>query len=336
MKNKLPENYTCRMASMEDLPKIHRLEEKKSLHYNGVLGFSLERLLNEYETPGFDITQCVHLIENQMGELVGLVEVWDDANPPVLPYVWISVDPGLENLGLEDHLISWAEERSRQVFDRVSPELRIAIRSHSDHKVESSRKAKLAAGFKQIRHSFRMRVEMNGPPANPILPEGISFRDYDPDQDSRTIYEVDEEVFQDHFGFIKEDPEEGYQKFMHHMTGDDSYDPSLWFLAVEGEEIVGICLCRRYGAEDREAGFVSSLGVKRPWRRQGIAQALLQQAFGEYYQRGKRKVDLGVDAESLTSATDLYKKVGMFVLRQFDMYEKELRPGKDLSVQTLE
>ena len=120
------------------------------------------------------------------------------------------------------------------------------------------------------------------------------------------------------------------------MTGDDSYDPSLWFLAVDGEEIVGICLCRRYGAEDPETGFVSSLGVKRPWRRQGIAQALLQQAFGEYYKRGKLKVDLGVDAESLTGATDLYIKVGMFVLRQFDMYEKELRPGKEVSVTTLE
>ena len=61
-------------------------------------------------------------------------------------------------------------------------------------------------------------------------------------------------------------------------------------------------------AEDQEAGYVSSLGVKRPWRRQGIAQALLLEAFGEYYQRGKTKVDLGVDAESLTGATDLYKK----------------------------
>ncbi len=46
------------------------------------------------------------------------------------------------------------------------------------------------------------------------------------------MYETDEEVFKDHFGFIKEDPEEGFEKFMHHMTGDNSYDPScgtlLW------------------------------------------------------------------------------------------------------------
>ena len=337
MKKHLPENYTSRQAVMEDLPSIHRLEEKKSLHYKGVPGFSLERLRNEYESPGFDVTSGVHLVFGPDKKLAALIEVWDHANPPVHPYVWMSVDPDQEGLGLEKYLLEWAEERAMQVFNRVDPELRIAMRSHSDRAIESSRIAKLAAGMKRIRHSFRMRIDMNGVPEKPVWPEGISLRPYIPDQDARAVYEVDEEIFMDHFGFIKEDPEEGFEKFMHHLAGDDSYDPSLWFLAVdEKDEIVAICICRQYGAEDREAGYVSSMGVKRPWRRQGIAQALLLEAFGEYYKRGKRKVDLGVDAESLTGATDLYKKVGMYVLRQFDLYEKEMRPGKDVSVNALE
>ena len=337
MKRKLPENYTSRQAVMDDLPEIHRLEEKKSLHYSGVPGFSLERLRNEYETPGFDINNSVHLVFDQDGKLVALIEIWDEANPPVHPYSWMSVDPDAEDQGLEEYLLDWAEERAMQVFDRVAPELRIALRSHCDHKIKSSGKAILASGMKQIRHSFRMRVEMDKTPDVPVWPDGISLRPYIPEQDARAVYETDEEVFMDHFGFIKEDPEEGFERFMHHMAGDDSYDPSLWFLAVDkNDEIVAICLCRRYGPEDREAGYVSSLGVKRPWRRQGIAQALLLEAFGEYYKRGKYKVDLGVDAESLTGATDLYKKVGMYVLRQFDMFEKVLRPGKDVSVTILE
>jgi len=336
MKKELPKNYSSRMATMEDLPQIHHLEEKKSLHYHNVPGFSIERLRNEYEIPGFDVTKSVHLVEDLEGNLAGYVEVWDESNPPVHPYVWFSVDPDLENQGLEEYLLVWAEERSFQVLDRVDPELRIAIRSHSDHAVESTRTAKLAAGMKYIRHSFRMRIEMSEPPPAPIWPDGITLRLYDPDKDSREVFEVDEEVFQDHFGFIKEPLEEGYIKFMHHMTGDDSYDPTLWFLVLDGEEIIGICLSRKYGAEDRESGFISSLGVKRSWRRQGIALALLLHTFGEYYQRGKRKVDLGVDAESLTGATDLYLKAGMFVLRQFDMYEKELKPGRNVSVTSLE
>jgi ribosomal protein S18 acetylase RimI-like enzyme len=334
---KLPKNFSSRQASMKDLPGIHQLEEKKSLHYHNVPGFSLERLRNEYETPGFEISRSVRLVEDQEGNIVALGEVWDESNPPVHPYIWLSVDPDLEDQGLEDYLLGWAEERASQVFDRLDPELRVALRSHSDHDVKSSGKAKLRAGMKQIRHSFRMRIEMDAEPPRPVFPPGISLRPYNPELDARDVYDVDDEVFQDHFGYIKEDPEEGFEKFLHHMTRDDSYDPSLWFLAVDQDDkIVAICLCRRYGSEDSEAGYVASLGVKRAWRRQGIAQALLLQAFGEFYRRGKRKVDLGVDAESLTGATDLYKKVGMFVLRQFDLFEKELRSGKDVSVTTLE
>ncbi len=267
MKKILSDKYNVRQARMEDVPLIHQLEQKKSLHYHGVPGFSLARLQNEYETPGFEIEKSIHLVENQEGKLVASVEVWDVSNPPVHPYFWMAVDPDFENRGLEPYLLDWAEERSRQVLDRVDPEFRVAMRASSDHVIESSRNAMLTADLKLIRHSFRMRIEMEDPPPKPVWPEKISLRLYDPEKEAYAIYEVDDEVFQDHFGYIKESPEEGYKKFKHSMTGDDSYDPSLWFLAMDGEEIIGICLCRKYSLEDKDTGHIESLGVKRPWRR---------------------------------------------------------------------
>jgi ribosomal protein S18 acetylase RimI-like enzyme len=76
--------------------------------------------------------------------------------------------------------------------------------------------------------------------------------------------------------------------------------------------------------------------VRRPWRRQGLGLALLHHAFNEFYKRGKRKVGLGVDASSLTGATRLYERAGMHIHSQFDLYEKELRPGKELATTELE
>jgi len=336
MNKELPETFSARMASKEDLPKIHQLAEKRSLHYHGIPGFSLARLRNEYAFPGFEVSTSVLLVENQGAEVVAVVEVREMFNPPVHPQIWLFVDPDLENQGLEDYLLDWAEQRSLQVLDRVDPDLRVAMRSQADQAIVSSKNAMLAAGMEEIRHSFHMRRELDQAPPKPVWPDGVQLRTYHPDKDAFAVYQVDEEVFLDHFGFVKEPPEEGFQKFMHHFSADDSYDPSLWFLAAAGDEIVGICLCRGYGPEERDAGFISSLGVKRPWRRQGIALALLQHAFGEYYRRGIYKVDLGVDAESLTGATELYLKAGMFVLRQYDMYEKELRPGREISVTSLE
>ena len=245
MNIKLPVNYTSKMASMADLPGIHKLEQKISFHYNGGPGLTLERLQNEYKIPGFDPARSVCLIENQSSELVALAEVWDVSDPPVHPYVWVAVDPELENEGLEDYMLAWGEERAKQVLERVDPGFRVAVRTSCNHAIESSRKAKLEAGFKYIRHSYRMRIEMKKAPPEPIWPEGITMRLYDPDQEARMVYQLDEEVFQDHFGFVKEDPEEGFERFMHHMTNDDSYDPSLWFLAVARDEVVGICICRR-------------------------------------------------------------------------------------------
>ena len=112
-------------------------------------------------------------------------------------------------------------------------------------------------------------------------------------------------------------------------------DPSLWYLAMDGDQAVGLALCGVYDNEDRQLGHVNSLGVLRSHRRQGIGQALLRHAFSEYYRRGYKGVTLGVDAENLTGALRLYKKVGMSVHRQFDLYEKELRPGKEISVNAL-
>jgi hypothetical protein len=42
-----------------------------------------------------------------------------------------------------------------------------------------------------------------------------------------------------------------------------------------------------------------------------------------------------VDAENLTGALRLVENAGMYVHRAVDQFEKEIRPGKEISVQSL-
>jgi mycothiol synthase len=63
---------------------------------------------------------------------------------------------------------------------------------------------------------------------------------------------------------------------------------------------------------------------------------LLQHSFGEFYKRGKRAAGLGVDAQNLTGALKLYEKAGMSVYRAYDTYEKTIREGREISVESLE
>ena len=71
-------------------------------------------------------------------------------------------------------------------------------------------------------------------------------------------------------------------------------------------------------------GWVEVLGVRRQWRRRGLALALLLHAFGEFHRRGHKRVGLGVDGENTTGAVRLYEKAGMRPGRQWDVYERQL------------
>jgi len=62
---------------------------------------------------------------------------------------------------------------------------------------------------------------------------------------------------------------------------------------------------------------------------------LLKHAFAAFYANGSKRAGLGVDADSLTGALRLYEHAGMHVSRQFNQYEKELRPGRELAVESL-
>ena len=54
--------------------------------------------------------------------------------------------------------------------------------------------------------------------------------------------------------------------------------------------------------EWQDSGQIGSVSVRRPWRRQGVATALLQHAFRAYYRRGIYRVVAECDQDSFTGA----------------------------------
>ncbi len=85
-----------------------------------------------------------------------------------------------------------------------------------------------------------------------------------------------------------------------------SFDPGLWLLATEGDEAVGALTGVVWG----DRGWVGELGVLAPWRRRGIASALLRRAFATFASRGLPRVMLNVDSENSTGAVRLYERRG--------------------------
>jgi ribosomal protein S18 acetylase RimI-like enzyme len=175
---------------------------------------------------------------------------------------------------------------------------------------------------------------MDVPVPDAVFPEGITLRTYQKEADAKAVYIAMEDSFRDHFGFVEEPIEEGLKRFKHFWLGEGS-DTSLLFIAMDGDQVAGINLCRPHSFDNPEMGWVGTLGVPRKWRKRGIGLALLRHSFNEFYRRGKRKVGLGVDAQNLTGALRLYENAGMHVQKTYDLYEKELRPGTEISVESL-
>ena len=333
----LPEGFTVRGATLED---AEASIEMFNLWAQAVIGKDIlndvESIRNDWVSPGFDLAEDTCLVFAPDGTLVGYIEAGTNVNPPVHPWIWGRVHPDYSGLGIGSWLLTWAENRVMSALDRLPADLRFAPRVGIYSQAKESKQLFQDFGYHYIRSSYRMRITLEVPPPAPKWPEGLTIRSYNPETDARAVYLADQDASRDHFGFVEEPIEEGLERFIHHLTGYDGFDPSLWWLAMDGDEVAGICLCRPHSYDDPEVGHVSILGVRRPWRKRGLGLAFLHHAFGEFYRRGKRKVGLGVDAENLTGALRLYEKAGMHVHMQFDLFEKEIRPGVEISVQSLE
>jgi mycothiol synthase len=175
------------------------------------------------------------------------------------------------------------------------------------------------AGYEVARHSFRMTIPLEGELDPAEWPDGIRVSTYEP-ADESAVHAAHQEAFADHWEHVLE-PIDEWRKW---LVENPAFDPSLWFLAWDGDELAAISLCRVHASGDPEHGFVSVLATRRPWRRRGLGTALLRHSFAVMKRRGMVRASLGVDADNTTGAVRLYERAGMAVERRFDCYRKEL------------
>lgn len=331
----LPEGFTVRGATIEDIPACVAMFDAWTAKELGRKELDEEEVRNEWVSPEFVPEEDTRIVFAPDGMLVAYVEAWTRNAAPVHPWIWGRVHPDYYGLGLGTELTKWAEELSLRVLDVLPPDLRVTHEIGTYSMVAGAQELFKNMGYSHIRSFYQMRIQMDAPPPVPQWPKQIKLKPFDPERDLEAVYRADADSFKDHFGFIEEPFDVGFPRFRHHFTETENYDPTLWFIAWDGDEVAGISICRPYAPEDEQMGWVSTLGVRRPWRKQGLGLALLQHSFGEFYRRGKQDVGLGVDADSLTGALRLYEKASMSVYSRFDKYEKEIRAGKEISVQSI-
>ena len=335
--SRFPAECTVGVLTDSDLPDAVRIANEMQARVNGDRPHTVENWKVELEWDGMDRerdTICVHLPDGRVcgfGMVANVDEThhvswltWgiDDA---LVGHPDPEIPPAGESALLEA-LISVAESR----IDEAEPDVRIIAQTIAD--VNDQRAATLAArhGFTPERYFLRMKVDLAERPVAPALPDGLALKALSETENLDAIALATEDGFRDHFGHVNQSDEQVIKDFRHVAATHPRFDPSLWYAIYDGSDIAAICLNVEKMDEAPEIGYVSTLAVRRPWRKRGLGKLLLLYSFAALWDRGQRSVALHVDAQSLTGATRLYENVGMVADRREVSLVRTIRDGKDI------
>jgi mycothiol synthase len=287
-----------------------------------IVAVTADELKHEWQTPGFDLERDAFLVETGAGHIVGYEEFFDEYEHAKLRTDGY-VHPDFRGRGIGTAMLRIIEERAHDEMPLAEPNVRVSLRSTIDNRDPVSHELHRNEGYQPLRYHWRMEIVLDAPPPEPKFPEGIELRPFIKGEHDVAVWQAQNEAFRDHWG----SHEVTLEEWKRSRFEDPEFDPTLWPIAWDGRsaEVAGFSLNRyRMGI-----GWIRTLGVRRPWRKRGLGEALLLYSFGEFYKRGMKTIGLGVDAQNPTGATRLYQKAGMYAASEFVTYEKELRPGRE-------
>ena len=320
MNQSLPSGFHLRPPTLEDLPGIADLFNACDIADGDQPGSTTDELLLEFQKTGFapEVDAWV-IISIDDGLIVSYGEVWNRNKHASLSgdsYV----HPRYRELGLGAFLLRVMELRAREHIPLAPPELPVTMRNGVSGADKLACEQHVNQGYSPVRYFWRMEIQMREAPPHPDWPPGLTIRNVIPGTDDRPLFDALEDAFVDHWG----DSPWDFETWRIRRFETEDFDPTLWFLVMDGDNIAGAAISRFRG----EYGWISQLAVRRPWRRLGLGLALLLQSIGEFYRRGMSKVGLTVDAQNPTGATRLYERAGMHMTNEYIVFEKELHPGR--------
>jgi len=286
---------------------------------------SLEQLRLNYENlVNCDPARDIVLAEVD-GELVAYARVfWNDLVEGGRSYENFGfVHPKWRRKGIGDALHRHNEARLREIAAAhadVSPKWFGSEGPDTD----AGNTALLAGdGYTPARYFYDMVAPtLDGIEPLP-MPQGIELRPVKCDQ-YRTIWLGAEEAFRDHWGQA-EQVEADWERF---VADPDNKDPELWRIGWAGDEVAGVVITTVPAEENELHGrarvYVASVAVRRPWRRRGLARALMTSSLVAAREAGFTSANLGVDTDSPTGATTLYESLGFIPDKTFTAYRKPL------------
>lgn len=288
--------------------------------------YSVENLQTEFSDPDINKERDLRVWEDESGALIGFAQIWlrKSEEDEVLDgsFYWY-VHPDHRNIGLEDTLVQWGLERTREEGRErnLPPRFRSSTRDHNAYGLDVLERN----GLEVVRYFFTMTRDLSLPIDEPQLPEGfvMEHSSNEPDDVARWV-EVFNLSFIDHWNH-------------HPMTAEShanwldnpSYSPERDLIAVAPDgTVAAFCFCwidnDDNARNNRMDGWIDMLGTRRGYRKMGLGRAMLLAGLHRLRGDGMTHAKLGVDADNPTGALKLYEDVGFSKIYTYVSYRKEL------------
>ena len=311
-------------AGDEDFPRMIAVLEATKVHDKIERVFSVGEITRQYShLTNSDPRRDMLMVEID-GELVGYNRTWwaqFEGGPRIYAFMG-HVVPAWRGRGIGRAALGYIEQHLRRVAaDQAYDGERIFMSDASDSQTEREALL-LSAGYEPMRHGYHMERSLADPIEISPMPEGIEVRPVTPEL-VRTVWNADVEAFRDHWGFV-EPTETDYQN----MLSSPDFNAALWRVGfdIASGEPAGMVLNFMDEAENAEykrlRGYTENISVRRPWRKRGLARALLTRSLQMFKDMGMTEAALGVDTQNQMGALRLYESVGFKAVRRETVYRK--------------
>ncbi len=306
----LPPGYTSRPATPDDLDDVATLLDVWDLSYFGDANANREGVQYRWGSPWVDLVRDVRVIHASDGSLAAYAQ-HSTPDPAARYEVDAVVHPSHQGRGLGAAMLAWTEDKTRSQLASGSG---IALWNSTGAPDVQGLRLLQTNGYRHIRTFWEMLLDLDGTFGAGEAPAGVTIRPHEPGVDERGAHETLDEAFSTHFGYFQE----SFEQWWEHQHADETFDPTLGFVAEADGQIVGASI---NGVIDG-TGWVYELGVRQARQGQGIGRALLRHTFAMFAANGVRVGRLGVDTENVTGALELYRSVGMRPVREWCVFEK--------------
>jgi ribosomal protein S18 acetylase RimI-like enzyme len=230
--------------------------------------------------------------------------------------------PDWRGRGIGSAMWDAAEKRAREIAAGHPKEMLKFFQSEPFDTEKALVTLLKSRGYKAARYETHMIRDLSEPFPQASLPPGFEVRQVKPEH-VRPIFEASNEAFRDHWG-VRDQSEEEYQS----QLESPDFHPELWKVAWAGDQIASV-IHNFIDADEnaqykRKRGYTEGICTRRPWRKQGLARALLIQSMQMFKEMGMTETALSVDSQNISGAFRLYESVGYHKVKQQTIYRKPL------------